>query len=165
MEELLIQTEAGAEPFRINNEERAVWAVDKLNTFDERLARLDAQYQAMRKQIADDKASFEGRFLLDLEDWAKANPPKKGKSIKLLTGTLGFRSVKGGPRVVDKDAVIAWASSDEIERGSFLAYETVVKVNTDAVKDYVASTGEIIPGVEIKDDEERFYVKGAKADE
>lgn len=146
-------------PFVIDSETKAEWVVDKINVFHERQARLDAQYQAMKEALANEKEAFENRFLGELEQWAIANPPRKGKSLKLLTGTIGWRRVNGGPRVRDKSTAIDWALTFLPES---VTSETVHKLDTDAIKVHVATTGELPPGVEVIDDEERFYVKGAK---
>jgi hypothetical protein len=145
------------EPFTVDTPERAAWAADKVLAARERLARVTASCAAMIQQAgreADDAAAF---FLPMLEEWARANPPRKGKTIRLPTGALSFRSVPGGPRLADPDAALAWARQNKPE-----LIEVRERVTITALKEFiVASGGELPDGVEMTDSRETFDVKGA----
>lgn len=145
------------EPFTIDTPERAAWAADKVLSARERLARITASCAAMIQQAgreADEAAAF---FLPLLEQWARANPPAKGKTIRLPTGALSFRTVPGGPRLADPDAALAWARQNKPE---LIVVKESVRISD--LKSWIeASGGELPDGVEIADARETFDVKGA----
>lgn len=145
----------GDVPWVIADESRAAWAVDKVLTARERLARIKATCAAMIAEAQRDVESAESFFLPHLEAWARANPPRKGKTLKLTTGALSFRTVPGGPRVVDAAVCLEWARDHA-------ATAIVVKETLSAasIKDYVEATGEIPPGVEVAEARESFDVRG-----
>lgn len=144
--------------FRIDSESKMNWFVGKLNGYDEADARIDAQYAAMKRDIANRRDGLKRRFMAEAEGWADANRPSKGKSIKLLAGTVGWRENKGGPRIVDKAALMDWANENA---PGLLVTESITKPDTSAVYAHFATTGEIPPGVEYVEPGDRFYVKGA----
>lgn len=149
----------GPAVFRVDSEGAAVWVVDKLLSYEERQARLNEQYLAMTDALKRDRERFERRFLGELQAWFE-DQPKKGKSLRLLTGTLAVRTVRGGPRVVDEAAVFEWA---EVDLPDAIKTQTVRKLDKDAVREHVRETGEVVPGVELVPDRESFSVKGPKA--
>ena len=144
-----------SEPFIIDDADKASWAVDKILIARERLERVKAQFQAAVHEAQQEVADAEAFFLPLLELWYNANPPRKGKSIKLPHGTVGKRTVPGGPRVLDVDAVLAWAK----EHGIPGIVKVTESVNKTAVAEYVKSTGDLPDGVEIVESREAFDVK------
>lgn len=148
---------ANVSPFTITDEAKAAWAADKILATRERLARVTASCAAMIQQAgreADEAAAF---FLPLLEAWARQNPPRKGKTIRLPTGALAFRSVPGGPRLANPDAALAWARQNKPE-----LIEVRERVTISTLKDWIeASGGELPDGVEIADAREAFEVRGA----
>lgn len=152
-------------PFTIDSEEKAAWAVNKILSFDEQIERVKEQSKLLVESLEKEKASFEARFLLELEEWARANMPRKGKTVKLITGQLQFRRKPGGPRITDAAAFTDWARRHAQD---LLTVETVYKPNRPAVWAHVTETGELFPGVEVLPEEELMYVKAkavADADE
>lgn len=145
--------------FRVTSEEKAAWVVNKLLTYDEQLARLDAQHAKMRAQLLARRDSFSAMFLAPLRQWAEANPPLKGKTIHLLTGSLSFRRVKRSAKVVDPKAALRWAEDNLPE-----AIQVTVQKKPDAayLASYFESTGEIPDGVTILGDHDEFYVRAPK---
>jgi phage host-nuclease inhibitor protein Gam len=78
----------------------------------------------------------------------------KSKSLKTPFGTVGFRTHKPLPVVLDEAAAIA--ALRKLNQPQCLATRTsIVKA---ALNDYVASTGEVPDGVDITDGGERFYL-------
>jgi phage host-nuclease inhibitor protein Gam len=147
------------ERFHIHDEATADWAVDKLVSMDEKLERLERQYKAAKAAIVRDKDAFERRFLSEIRAWAEGQLTGKTKTLHLLSGSISFRSVKGGPRIADSREVEAWAHENLPEA----IIETVThKVDAQAVKDHVKAWGEIPPGVEIVDDRQEIYIKPVK---
>lgn len=147
--------EARQEPWAITDEGKAAWAVDRVLTARERLARIKAACLAMIAEAERDAEDTEAFFKPQLEIWARANPPRKGKTIKLMTGSLVFRTVPGGPRVVDEGQCADWA-----KRYCPEAVKVVERLSVTALKDYIANYGELPPGVEITEPREAFDVKG-----
>lgn len=148
-----LRDEAQGRPWAITDDGAAAWAVDKVLGARERLARIKAACQLMIQDAERQVADAEARFLPALEAWALANPPRKGKTIRLPTGSLSFRTVPGGHRVVDAEAALAWARA-------YLPAAVVVSERLDAaaVREYVHASGEIPPGVERVPEHERFGV-------
>jgi phage host-nuclease inhibitor protein Gam len=146
-----------APAFVVHDEWSAAWAADKILTARERLARIKASCQAMIEAASRDAEEAESLFLPQLEAWAMANPPRKGKTIRLPTGNLAFRTVPGGPRVVDEAAALDWAKAE-------LASAVIVteRVDKSAIKDYIKVSREVPPGVEIVEPRESFTVNTEK---
>ena len=147
-----------SDPWRITDDNRAAWAADKVLGARERLARVKASCQAMIDEAAREAQDAEAFFLPLLEEWARANPPRKGKTIRLPTGALAFRTVIGGPRLVDAKAALDWAREHTPS-----LIEITERVTITALKDYMEAVGEVPPGVEVVPDRESFDVKGARS--
>lgn len=140
-------------------ETEATRLLNKLLSFDEQEARLEAQYKAMKAELQRDRENTESYALPALRAYYQANPPKKGKMVKLLTGSMGFRTVKGGARIRDEETVREWAMQEMPEA---VTPRTVFDLDKDAIRKHALASGEVVPGVELVADEDRFYVKGAK---
>lgn len=156
------ETADGPEPFRIDSEERAAWVVDRMLTVDEKIKRLDRQHERARAALVREREALDGLFLVPLQQWVEVNMPRKGRTIHLLTGSISFRRVKGGPRVVDSAACLAWAT--EALPDAVVTHVTR-KVDAQAIKEHVRETGEIPPGVQIAEDAERLYVRSNGGDD
>lgn len=138
----------------VTTEADAIWAADRVLTARQRHERIVEQCEAMIEASAREMRRAEAFFLPLLENWARLNPPVRGKTIHLPTGQLAFRRVPGGPRVVDDAAALEWA------RVALPAAVRVVEsVDKAAIKAHIAATGELPPGVEVKPDDESFSVK------
>lgn len=141
-------------PWAVATEGDAIWAVDRLLTARQRRDRIAEQCRAVLAAAERDVERAEAFFLPLLEDWARRNPPRTGRTIRLPTGSLSFRRVPGGPRVVDDAAALAWARAALPD-----AVRVVASVDRTAIKAYAAATGELPPGVELKPDDESFHVR------
>jgi phage host-nuclease inhibitor protein Gam len=148
-------TETAREPFTIDDADKASWAVDKILSARERVERVKAQYQAALNEAELEARDAEAFFLPLLEEWYDTNPPRKGKSIKLPHGNLSKRTVPGGPRVLDPDAVLAWAK----EHGIPGLIRVKEEISRTAVREYIESTGDLPDGAEIVPSQERFDVR------
>lgn len=147
--------------FRIDNVRALAWFGNKLDQKRHAIQALDAQHAAMRAELERDLAGFEGRFMAEAEAFVRDHCERTGdRSLKTLGGLFGYRLVRGGPRVEDKEAATAWAREHLPE-----AVETVVsdKLDVAKVKDFMAATGEIVPGAAFAEDEDRFYYKAPAA--
>ena len=143
-------------PFVVDDASKAAWALDKILAARERAARVKAACAAMVAEAEREVADAEGFFLPLLEAWARANPPAKGKTIRLPTGALAFRSVPGGPRVYDDAAALEWARANLPD--AVVTREAVLR---SAITDYVKATGDLPPGVDRVAARESFDAKGA----
>ena len=143
--------------FTVHDEASASWAVDKILAARERAARIRANCEEMIADAEKEANSTEQYLGPMVEAWAKDNLPRDKKSLKLSTGKVQFRSVPGGARVVDENAVMDWAMSALSD-----AFETRMRtvLNKARVYEYIEQTGDIPPGVEIVEDRETFSVKG-----
>lgn len=145
------------ERWSCKTERDAIFALDVIATHRERIARWEANTAAEIERLKRELQSAEDFFVPELERWALEHLPKKGRSIHLPSGTLSFRKVPGGFRIVDKDAVRAWA-----ERCLPLAIvaEVVERLDVDRIREHHKETGEVPEGADLVDDTDRFYVKG-----
>lgn len=144
------------EAYPIYNEAQAAHAADRILTERERLARIRDACAAMIHEAEQAVARTESFYLPALELWAKANPPRKGKTIKLPTGALAFRTVPGGPRLADPAAALAWARQNKPDLIQVKESVTITALRAW----YEASGGELPDGVEITEARETFDVKG-----
>jgi len=148
--------------FRVDSEDRASWVVNRMLGYDEQLTRLDRQYELMRERLVNERDGFRSRWLVPLRLWAEANQPKKGKTIHLLSGSLSFRRVKRGAKVVDPKAALRWAEEHLPEAVLVTMHK---KPDAEYLASYFESTGEIPDGVTILGDHEEFYVRAPKGEE
>jgi Bacteriophage Mu Gam like protein len=146
------ETEA---PFTVHDERSAAWATDKVLSARARLERVKAACAEAIREAQSEVENTELLFLPMLEAWAAGNLPRGKKSIKLTTGAIGFRTVPGGPRVIDEAAVLAWAK----EHGIPGVIKVTESVSRTAVKEYVQATGDQPDGVEVVPSRESFDVK------
>jgi len=92
---------------------------------------------------------------------------KKAKSLALVTGVgekptkIGFRKLPGGLRVVEPEKALAWADEtfEEPEHAEFVRVTVKRAPVADRFKAHYADTGEIPPGCEASEDEDKFYIK------
>lgn len=94
--------------FEVVDENTASWVVDKMLSMDERIKRHEAQAKARLAMMKADRERFARRFLPQLQAWAEANPPRRGRSLDLDAGRIGFRAQKARAKVVDNDRAIAY---------------------------------------------------------
>jgi hypothetical protein len=144
--------------FHVDSEAAADWVIDRMLSLDEQAARLDAQYKARKAAIVRDRESLDRRFSSELRAWAAENMPAKSKTLHLLSGSVSFRAVRGGPRIADSREVEAWARENLPEA---VIEKIDYKIDAQMIKRHVEAWGEIPPGVEILDDREEMYVKAA----
>lgn len=100
------------EGFVIDTEEKAAWAVDKILALEERIVRVQTQFEKNSTRLEKELARSLEYFAPLLEGYFAANPPKKGKTIHLATGDLAMKQTPSGVRVVDENAAIAWAKKN-----------------------------------------------------
>jgi len=145
--------------FHITKKEEAEWLVGKLTALDAKEEILERQYNAMKREIENDRRFFEWRFGRELQEWVSRNLPPKKKSIKLLTGTVGFRTRPPRLEVVDENVALEWAKQHAPDVVEIITTERILRV---PLKEHFEKAGEVPPGCALSAEEERFFVKGGK---
>lgn len=80
------------------------------------------------------------------------------KTRNLLHGAVSWRKVGGKPKVIDRDALLAWARR-QADSGAPVFLRISDEPAWDEIKKHVAATGEVPPGVEVAAEEEELQVK------
>jgi len=130
---------------------------------------LESQVASVTAKLRNDAARIEDRFRLQLEAYTRSKLVGKAKSTKLITGAggdkptvLGFRTVKGGLRIVDDAGALEWVAKNvegDEARAEFVKETIRYKPIADAFKRHFKATGEIPDGCEVVEDVEKFYIK------
>lgn len=154
-----IVDEARGLPWTITDEGAAAWAADAIASAEERLERIKAMSADAIARAERDLADTRARLLPELIAWYRAHPPRKGKTLHFPTAKFSARTRPGGPRIVDKDAAREWARAELPEA---IRTRVVEDVDAAAIKGYVATFGDLPPGVELVPAEEVYEVKGLK---
>lgn len=144
------------EQFTIETEERATWALGRIAATSAAVTiakATAADYVQTAEKEAARTADFFGAHL---ESYLQDNPPAKGKSTKLASGSIGYRTVKGGARITDQTALVEWAAGND---PTIINTTTTRSVAAADVKAIVSKTGEVPDGVTLTDDRENFYFK------
>lgn len=152
--------------FCICDERSAGWYLDRLAALEEKESRLAAQFEAMRRDIQADRERLKGRFDEELAAWAREHLPRGKKSLKLLQGTVAFRSVPPSLRIGDPEAALAHARAHH--PALIVVSERVdARAYSDMAKETLEATGELLPGVERSEGRESMSVRfpGGKRDE
>jgi len=127
-------------------------------------AAIQAQADRMKAAVERYAACLHERHDNQLREFTgQALDGKKVRSIELITGhgdkpaVVGFRSVTGGLRIVDKDAAKVWAEENNLPE--YITRKVVESPVADAYKEYYAETGEIPDGCEVVAKHDKFFVK------
>lgn len=155
------------EDFHIQDVEQMDWALMRLAECEAEADRVDALVEAaiarvrargaaLKEQAMSGVRFFRGR----VEEYAVAHRKEllghgKSKTVKLLHGSVGWRKTGGDFTVNDKDALLAWAQQQPVERG-------FVRIKEEAawseIKKHAKETGEVPPGVDVEPEGEEFKV-------
>lgn len=163
--------------FEVTDEASAEWVLEKLEENAKARALIDEQYQRMLarheawrtealKELDDNDAYFHGL----LRPWAEAKlAGGKKKSVKLPSGTVGFRAGSGTYKLGDEKVtatsakLLAFVKNDD---ASFIKVEESVrwgdyKKTLHVTEDgkVVSANGEVIPDMTYTEGEPSFYVK------
>lgn len=156
------QEEETGNPFSIDNQEQAAWAIRKIRLIEKRRAEVIATAEAEANKIklwvkaqeerADRERSYFDHLLREYMDRLREEDPKL-KTLSLPGGKLQVR--KQQPEYTYNDeTLLPWAKEN-------LPDAVVVReiTNKTVVKAYIKETGEVIPGVLIEDRQEKFSVE------
>ena len=150
--------------FQVNDRESAEWVVGKMLDLDAREARLKAGYEAARREIERERAFFERRFGDDLRNVTLREILSEGgrkKSVKLLNGTVGFRSTPEKVEVTDSEVAMEWALKN--------AEQAVVVKETRSLSKsqllaHLKENGEMPDGCEYVEPAQKFYFSAPKGE-
>lgn len=144
----------------IVDDETASWVAGKMVACDEEVDRVLAQAARLVKRAQARRKGLEARFGDELKRYAAGRiVGMRQRTLTLVTGDCSFRKVPGGIRVVDKDRTTAWADA---HLPTAIATKVVKSLIDAEIKEHVAATGELPPGVEQVEDRETFVVKAGK---
>ncbi len=161
-------------PWRPTDEWGVERVLDRIAQAKARAERIKANAAVLVEEAEKEAASLEARFGADLEDFARerlAATRGKSKTVKLLNGTLSFRTVPGGIEVLpeDEDAMLRWAEAylpsavtlkPVLDKAAVKA-RLGVACDPDGGEAYIVDdvTGEVIEWARVKPAQERFYIR------
>lgn len=153
---------SSVQPFVIDSEDKAAWVVDKMVEADQRIERLQAQFQARLSELRAERQRLDDRFGAELENWARGEAERrKRRSVTLSTGTLAFRKVPGRLTIANAEDAQCGARQAGVD-----AFETrevfLPAVYREAAQAHLEETGELLPGVELVPERDSFSVGVAK---
>lgn len=162
---------APQQQFQIDTLERLQWFVGKKADIQSRKVRLKAQYDAMLRDIERNEEHLDWRYAAQAEQVLRSNLGK-GKSLKLLTGTVGLRKSAGRVGATDDAALLQALEAAGGDLAAVIepkinltALNRLIKVEGDVA--YLVSEGTVaeLPGLSIKPAGEAFFVKAGKESE
>ena len=150
--------------FVIDSESAAAWYVRKMVAYDREKADVAAQAKARLAEIESQQKGLRDRYEAQLRAWATVETERRRrKSITLLSGTVAFRTVPGGIKIVDKEAAL------EAARGlcpEAIRTKTEVTLDGDAYRAAAQAAledrGELLPGVELTVAQESMRIDAPK---
>jgi hypothetical protein len=118
--------------------------------------------QAMIRERTNRLQLLDSIYAIDAENTAaELLHGKRAKSIKTPWGVAGFKTQAEHAFVVDEEEFLTAPVNVVPEK--LYKREMVCKIDRKAVNEYVLSTGEVLPGVEIRAAREVFSIKTAPA--
>jgi hypothetical protein len=164
-EQAMIGLEAAVGPAPSGDDGMAAWVVGKILDRQAQIQRVEAQAREMVAQLHNDLSGLAYRFKAPLQEYARrlieASGRKGQRSVKTLSGTLGFRGgedCKPTLSVADPERLREWCL-EQPDAEQFGAYTFVP--DKQKVLAWAKATGEVPRGVEAKAQPEAFYVKSA----
>jgi len=121
----------------------------------EEIARIRARADELRQAYQAKLTWLDERYGESLKAFAAANlEGKKVRSIKLLSGVVGFRKNPSSLAIVDKDAALEWAKANLPD-----AIKVVESVGVSPLKLHVEATGESLEFAEYTPAFDKFYIE------
>jgi hypothetical protein len=117
------------------------------------------QTQALLRSLESKLNGLDFVYTPIAQDFARRRITGKAKSIKTPFGTVGFRTLPGGPFVSDETALIETALSAPPDSTMWGMVEMVPRVKRAAINEHFKQSGELFPGCDVKAAEEKFYVR------
>ena len=143
--------------FHITDEASANWLLRKLANLEAEKQRVKAQAVEILASLDADAARLRFLYESELEHFTRERLTEGGgrtKTLRLLQGTVAFRTVPASLRVVDTDAALPHAHAlgctrTEVDAGAY----------RQAAQKTLADSGELLPGVEIVPERESFSIR------
>lgn len=172
-----MSAETEKKPFAVTDEASAEWAMEKLEEnakaralVDEQYQRMIARHEAWRADALKELDENDAYLQSLLRPWAEAKlAGGKKKSVKLPSGTVGFRAGSGTYKFGDEKVtatsaeLLAFVKTDD---ASYIKVEESVRwgdykatLNVMENGKVVSANGEVIPGMTYTEGEPTFYVK------
>jgi hypothetical protein len=145
------------EQFEVRDRASAEWLVRKLVEADAYVERVKHQASREIRRTQRERDFLMMRYGPQLQRWTcEQLEQTKGrrKSFLLLAGTVGFRQISAKLVVDNSTAVLKWAKG-----ACRNAVVVVEKVSKTALKEHLASTGEIPTGAHLEPATKKFFVK------
>jgi len=131
------------------------WYRGEVHKLDALEAQFEKMYEIRLQEIHSAKASlqyFHGQeFRQRSKAMIEADGNKK-KSVNLLTGTVGFRTIKAKLLVTNKQLVMEWAETHCPQ-----AIKMIKDLLLTPLMDYLKDTGDVPPGTELIGEHQKFY--------
>ena len=141
--------------FEIDSDVSANWLVRKIVEARAYAQQVKAWADLEVRRAERDERFFMQRFGAQLESWARGQIAlRRGKSIKLPAGTIGFRTESAKLSIVNDERLITWC--ERCLPGALRIETRIVKTT---VNEHFDQTGECPEGVEIVGGGQRFYVR------
>lgn len=150
-------------PFKIDSLSKAEWALSKIGRADAEIERFTKMAAGMKERIdarlaeicKHHHATKESMVFL-LRPWADLELARAGsrKSVKLLSGTVGFRQAPASLVVTDEAEAVKWLKEHAPE-----CVRTKEEVKKTECKKRIQETGEMPAGTEWKPGEVSFYAE------
>lgn len=135
------------------DDEIATWYLGKLNDLTEMVDQIKHQAASMIRELENRKLALAykwgGEFKRIIDAKLHSQVGKK-KSVKLLTGTSGYRTSPEKVVVVDEQRALAWAAFNKPE-----AIRNTLRLTP--IKEHIKETGNVPDGIHFAEKQERFY--------
>lgn len=155
------------ESFVIDSREKADWLLKRIAALEAEEALIATQAEKMLAQVRSDRERLTGRFLPQLETWARGEletTKSRRRSVSLFHGTVQFTTT--APRFIVESTDDAITTARAVAPQT-VTEETLTKLDKKAFLTYAAQrfeeTGEILPGVTRTEAGERFAIRFPKA--
>ena len=164
-------------PFTVTDESSAEWVLEKMEEnakaralIEEQYKRMIARHEKWREEALKELEDNDAYFQALLRPWAEEKiAGGKKKSVKLPSGTVGFRAGSGTYKFGEEKVtatsakLLAFVKNDDV---SFIKVEESVrwgdyKATLHVMDDgkVVSANGEVIPDMTYTEGEPSFYVK------
>jgi hypothetical protein len=143
--------------FEVRDRDSAEWLVRKVVEATNYIDRVKHQANREIRRTQRERDFLLLRYGPQLQRWARTELEKhKGrrKSILLLSGSVGWRSISTKLVIEDMLAVVHWA-----KKHCRKAVVVVEKVRKSTINEQFKTTGEIPDGIRVEPATERFYVR------
>jgi hypothetical protein len=150
------------ERWRPDTEDKAGWLCRLFLELQAEEGRIKASYKAKLSAVQSNQRRLAAAFAVALDEYltarlASCRRKTKPKSERFWGGVLGHRTRPEGPTVTDEKAATAWAEEHDDLADPKMG-KLVYVLSKTGLKERVAATGEVVPGVVFREESETLYV-------